>query len=143
MRTLLPGLLAAAYLWAQTLTLDANGGYRGLVGSARARGLEIGIGVPGSCDGPVISAKAALEKVEAFKSLRGSVCFGTRWFAPRWYLHAGPVLARDPGRDGEAGVGLWGAVLITPSLYAGLDARSLWARRATEHEFRISVGWPF
>lgn len=143
MRRLLPGLLVATSLGAQTPVLDANGGYLGFVGAARTRGLEIGVGVPGSCDGPVISAKVALEKVEAFKSLRGSVCLGTGWFAPRWYLHGGPVLARDPERGGEAGIGLWGAVLITPSLYAGLDARSLWARRATEHEFRISVGWHF
>lgn len=141
-RFLIPFSIATV-LNAQAPPFDANGGYLGATVSARAKGLEVGIGLPGSCDGPILSSRIVVQKVEDQGSLRASVCIGAGLFAPRWYLHGGPVIAHDPVHGGEGGVAAWGAFLLTPSIYAGLDARALWAKRAVEHQVTLSLGWHF
>jgi hypothetical protein len=134
-------LFAGSLLSAQAAPdFDANGVYAGGVASARAAGVELGLGVPGSCDGPVLSCLLDLQKVDQQHPLRGTLRVGVGSFWSRGYVHAGPVLGHDPLHGGQGGVGLWGAFLLAPKLYAGVGAQTLWSRGAVDHQVLVSLG---
>lgn len=134
-------ILLTAGLNAQAASFNANGVYLGAAISAHARGLEAGIGSPILDIGPALSSRCLIQKVDGHRSLRASICLGVGTAGQRWYLHAGPALGRDPVHGGQAGVAAWGAVLVRPSLYAGLDVRALWSRSAADREVTLSLGW--
>lgn len=133
--------LAGSSLFAQTPSFDANGYYIGAAVAAHAKGIEFATGIPGSCDGPILSAAFTAQKVEGQGPLRASINLGTGLFWTRSYLHGGLVVAHDPTLGGQAGVGLWGALLPTPHLYTGLKVQTVWGRRSVNTQLIVSIGW--
>jgi hypothetical protein len=120
---------------------DIAGVYFGVAGLKDLRGLEVAVGVPGSCGGAPASVALRLLKVQGENSPQTSIKFGMGPYDERWFIHPGLIVARDPRFGGQIGIGLWGTAIPTQHLYLSVSLEALKSKGFTDRQAVFSLGY--
>ena len=112
-------------------------------GMRQAEGLEALLVT--TTDEPWLSGSTAFRIMEVKHQTtpQFSLRTGAGFSQEGWLAHLGVILARDPAKGAQLGLGLWAVVLPVGPLSLGLSLEALKSKAATQRQAVFTLGYHF